>query len=125
MRASIFSPSFIALVASLFPYPTSSVFTVQCFSRLYDGRVDPIISPGQTAGHVHTIAGGNAFSESMTSAQARGSSCNTCNRKLDNSNYWAPKMYFHAANGSYLNVPISGDIPNDVDGLGGMAIYYK
>jgi hypothetical protein len=38
------------------------------------------------------------------------------------SNYWSPKLYFRAENGSFLDVPIIGD--NEGGNLGGMAIYY-
>lgn len=31
------------------------------------------------------------------------------------SNYWVPALYFHAQNGSFINVPQSG----------GMAVYYE
>ncbi|ORY12630.1 hypothetical protein BCR34DRAFT_587097 [Clohesyomyces aquaticus] len=109
------------LVASL-AVPASSTFVVQCYSRLFDQRADPVVDPGAASGHVHTISGGNGFNFSMTYAQARASQCSTCNIKQDLSNYWSPKLYFRAQNGSFLSVPIIGD--NDGGNLGGMAIYY-
>lgn len=112
----------LGLAASL-AAPVRSTFVVQCYSRLFDQRADPVISPGVASGHVHTISGGNGFNFSMTYEDARASQCSTCNIKQDLSNYWSPKMYFHAQNGSFLDVPIIGD--NDGGNMGGMAIYYR
>lgn len=102
--------------------PTSSTFVVQCYSRLFDQRADPVVSPGIASGHVHTISGGNGFNVTMDYNKARSSQCSTCNIKQDLSNYWSPKLYFRAQNGSFLDVPIIGD--NDYGNKGGMAIYY-
>ena len=41
----------------------------------------------------------------------------------DLSNYWTPKLYFKAENGSFIDVPIVGD--TDGGQMGGMAIYYR
>ncbi|KAF2195177.1 WSC-domain-containing protein [Zopfia rhizophila CBS 207.26] len=109
------------LVASL-ATSARATFVVQCYSRLFDQRADPIVNPGEAAGHVHTISGGNGFNFSMDYDQARASKCSTCNIKQDLSNYWSPKLYFRAENGSFLSVPIIGD--NDGGDMGGMAIYY-
>ncbi|KAF1979791.1 WSC-domain-containing protein, partial [Bimuria novae-zelandiae CBS 107.79] len=108
--------------AALFAAPVSSTFVVQCYSRLFDQRADPIVNPGTTSGHVHTITGGSGFNFSMTYEDARSSQCSTCNIKQDLSNYWTPKLYFKAENGSFLDVPIVGD--TDGGQMGGMAIYY-
>ncbi|KAF2205073.1 WSC-domain-containing protein [Delitschia confertaspora ATCC 74209] len=102
--------------------PATSTFVVQCYSRLFDHRADPVVSPGVPSAHVHTISGGNGFNFSMTYEQARASRCSTCNIKQDLSNYWSPKLYFHAKNGSFISVPIVGD--NEGGNMGGMAIYY-
>ncbi|KAF2495129.1 WSC domain-containing protein [Lophium mytilinum] len=102
--------------------PASSTFVVQCFSRLFDERADPIVNPGAPAGHVHAIVGGNGFNFSMDYDKARASTCSTCYIKEDLSNYWTPKMYYHAKNGSFIPVPINGD--NQYGDMGGMAIYY-
>lgn len=127
------------LVAS-FAAQASCTFVVQCYSRLFDQRADPVISPGVASNHVHTISGGNGFSFSMDYNQARASQCSTCNIKQDLSNYCeiesgfegfdeltrcligTPKLYFRAQNGSFMSVPIIGD--NDGGNMGGMAIYY-
>lgn len=96
---------------------------IQCFSRLQDQRLDPIVNPGGLSSHVHVISGGSGFAASMDFARARASSCTTCNVREDLSNYWTPKLYFQAANGSFLDVPIQGD--NQYGNMGGMAIYYN
>ncbi|KAK3387810.1 hypothetical protein B0H63DRAFT_470957 [Podospora didyma] len=103
--------------------PTYAGFQVQCFSRLFDERLDPIVDPGKLSKHVHVIAGGNGFAASMDFDMARASSCTTCNVRDDLSNYWTPKMYFHAQNGSFIPVPIVGD--NQYGNMGGMVIYYN
>jgi hypothetical protein len=80
------------------------------------------VNPGEISDHVHVIAGGNAFGPTMTYEDARSSSCTTCNIKQDLSNYWTPKLYYQAQNGSLASVPIDGD--DSQGNQGGMAIYY-
>ena len=111
---------FFGLVASL-AVPATATWVVQCYSRLVDERADPVINPGVISPHVHVIAGGSGFDFTMNYTQARASKCSTCNIKEDLSNYWTPKMYYHAENGSFIDVPINGDYDGD---MGGMAIYY-
>jgi hypothetical protein len=112
----------LPLLATLLA-PASSTFVVQCTSRLFDERADPIVNPGSAAPHVHVIVGGDGFGLDMTYDDALASKCSTCHVKEDLSNYWTPKMYFHAKNGSFIPVPIDGD--NQYGARGGMAIYYK
>jgi hypothetical protein len=88
-----------------------------------DARLDPIVNPGHISPHVHVITGGNAFAGDMDFGMARNSTCSSCNIVEDMSNYWTPKMYFKAKNGSFIEVHISGDQPWGFKG--GMAIYYK
>ncbi|PQE28913.1 wsc domain-containing protein [Rutstroemia sp. NJR-2017a BBW] len=103
------TPLLFLLTAALI-FPTTSTFVIQCYSRLVDERIDPVVSPGVIpASHVHAIAGGSGFSDNMTYADARASKCGTCNVKEDLSNYWTPKLYYKAQNGSFVSVPINGD----------------
>lgn len=111
-----------SLLLSALVGSATSTFVVQCTSRLFDQRADPVINPGTASNHVHTISGGNGFNFSMTYEDARSSDCTTCNIKQDLSNYWSPKLYYKAQDGSFLDVPIIGD--TDGGNLGGMAIYY-
>ena len=116
MRAHVFG------IAAIWAYGAAGTFVVQCTSRLIDERVDPLVNPGIISPHVHVIAGGNGFDFTLDYDTARASSCSTCNIKEDLSNYWTPKMYYKAQNGSFISVPIDGD---DSEGnMGGMAIYY-
>lgn len=68
--------------------------------------MDPIVSPGIASSHVHTVQGGNAFALTMTDDQALDSTCTSSLVKNDKSNYWTPKLYFHASNGSFISVPM-------------------
>jgi hypothetical protein len=74
---------------------------------LVEGRVDPIVNPGVASGHVHTIQGGNAFGVSMTDRQASDeSTCTSSLVKNDKSNYWTPKLYFQADDGTLHDVEL-------------------
>ncbi|KAL9096053.1 MAG: hypothetical protein Q9165_001575 [Trypethelium subeluteriae] len=101
---------------------SGNFFRIPCAGRLVDERSDPIISPGTVSQHVHEIAGGNAFNFSMPSYNTtQESSCSSCPIKKDLSNYWTPKLYWKASNGSFFDVPRLGE------GLGqraGMTVYY-
>lgn len=119
MRTFQFHP---IVLAALVVSPALATFVVQCTSRLVDDRLDPIVNPGQISDHVHVIAGGSGFSDTMNYDMARASSCGTCNIKQDLSNYWTPKLYYQAQNGSLISVPIDGD--DSLGNMGGMAIYY-
>lgn len=71
---------------------------------LLEASMDPIVSPGKAASHVHTIQGGNAFGLTMTDDQLLGSTCTSSLVKNDKSNYWTPKLYFQAKDGSFKDV---------------------
>lgn len=69
--------------------------------------MDPIVNPGVAAGHVHTVQGGNAFALTMTDRQALDkSTCTSSLVKNDLSNYWLPKLYFQAKDGSFKPVEL-------------------
>ncbi|KAF1814963.1 WSC-domain-containing protein [Eremomyces bilateralis CBS 781.70] len=93
-----------------------------CRGVLVEERADPIVNPGQIAGHVHKIVGGDGFDLTMDYDKAVASSCSTCQIKQDKSNYWTPKLYYQAQNGSFINVPGPGD-PEDKNS--GMIVYYQ
>ncbi|EED20675.1 WSC domain protein, putative [Talaromyces stipitatus ATCC 10500] len=101
--------------------PTNAFFRMPCPGRLVDERADPIVSPGAISGHVHAIAGGNGFGFNMTYEDARASSCSSCPIKADLSNYWVPHLYYRAQNGTFVQVPVSGDGKGN---LGGITVYY-
>lgn len=69
-------------------------------------RLDPIMSPGTVAGHVHSIVGTNAFGPTMDFAKTQEGTCSTMLVKPDKSIYWFPSLYFqHPQNGSFIRVP--------------------
>ena len=73
---------------------------------LVEGRMDPIVDPGNAAAHVHSVQGGNNFALTMTDGQALASTCTSSLVKNDKSNYWTPKLYFQFENGSFVDVPM-------------------
>lgn len=111
----------LGLVASL-AAPASAYIAFNCYGPVVEERADPIVNPGVVSGHVHKIAGGNGFGFTQNYAQARRSQCSSCPIKQDLSNYWTPKLYYHAQNGSFISVPVPGDGDSDLNG--GMRIYY-
>ena len=69
-------------------------------------RLDPLLAPGRTSQHVHSVVGGNGFATTMDFAQTQRSTCATIDVKVDKSNYWMPNLYFHVpSNGSFIRVP--------------------
>lgn len=112
--------SVVSLLVAL-AIPTTAFFRMPCPGRLVDERADPIVNPGAVSGHVHAIAGGSGFGFNMTYQQARSSSCSSCPIKADLSNYWIPKLYYRAQNGSLISVPMVGD---GSGALGGITVYY-
>lgn len=63
--------------------------------ELTKGRMDPIITPGETFHHVHSVMGGSGFSISATGKDMQNSKCSNALVKGDNSAYWFPSLYFH------------------------------
>ncbi|OBZ65507.1 putative fungistatic metabolite [Grifola frondosa] len=51
-------------------------------------RLDPVVDPGTIGSHVHTIAGGSAFSENYDYNTLIQSKCSTIPVQPDKSNYW-------------------------------------
>ena len=88
----------------------SRTFAVNHFygqGPLVSRRMDPIVSPGQASGHVHTIQGGSNFALTMSDTTLLDSSCTSSLVKNDKSNYWTPSLYFQdPKNGSFTSVPM-------------------
>jgi len=100
----------------------NAFWRMPCSGRLLLERADPIVNPGQVAGHVHTISGGNGFDFEMDYGKANASTCSSCPIKKDLSNYWTPKLYYVAEDGTFEDVPQAGE----GDGMtGGMTVYYQ
>ncbi|KAH6849794.1 hypothetical protein B0I37DRAFT_97008 [Chaetomium sp. MPI-CAGE-AT-0009] len=84
-------------------------------------RADPIVSPGRTSTHVHTVMGASNFGLNVTGESLRESKCTTALPKADLSAYWFPTLYFKdPATGLlepvkmfYMNVYYFFDATND------------
>lgn len=100
--------TFLALSASVSAVKTSRTFAVLHFygDVLTTGRADPIISPGEQSGHVHTIQGGSNFGLTMGDDTLLSSTCTSGLIKGDKSNYWVPSLYFQHSNGTFESVPL-------------------
>jgi len=92
----LFSAAFAALIATAAAKNgrTFAVLHFQGNGPLTEGRSDPIVSPGEYSSHVHTVQGGNGFSNSATGESMMKSTCSTAKIKGDKSAYWMPKVYF-------------------------------
>lgn len=77
-------------------------------------RIDPLMSPGQVAHHVHALHGGSSLAMGSTPSDLRNSKCTSCMVKQDRSAYWTPAMYFEHANGT----------TQVVNQVGGVLVYY-
>jgi hypothetical protein len=100
----------------------NAFWRMPCSGRLSLERADPVVSPGMVSGHVHTISGGNGFGFSMDYKQANASTCSSCPIKKDLSNYWTPKLYYMAEDGTFEDVPQAGEGNGRT---GGMTVYYQ
>lgn len=71
-------------------------------------HVPSIVDPGAVSGHVHTIAGGSGFAQSVTYESMRSSRCTTAPVTEDKSNYWIPQLYhYDPSDKSYTMVPVN------------------
>ncbi|KAF2763010.1 hypothetical protein EJ05DRAFT_506654 [Pseudovirgaria hyperparasitica] len=108
MYSSISLASLLALLVSLVPYIAAqdTLFTVNC-APLTTQRSDPILVPGEASSHVHTIIGGTAFARTETNEDAVRAAGTTCDKSLDNSNYWIPQLYHQGEGGQFELVPMA------------------
>lgn len=86
---------------------TAQLFTVNC-APLTIQRGDPIASPGQISPHVHVVVGGTAFQLTQSNDQAVLANATTCDKVLDNSNYWQPQLYHQRRDGRFELVRMQG-----------------
>ena len=56
-------------------------------------RLDPIVSPGKVAGHVHLFMGSSGISQDMDDAKAKAGACTTNGMAGDHSGYVLPLRY--------------------------------
>jgi hypothetical protein len=105
-----FSPTlFAALALPIVQLVHGQLFTVNC-QPLTIQRADPIIFPGQISPHVHAVIGGTAFQQTMSATTAPDASDTTCDKKLDNSNYWQPQLYHRRTDGGFDMVTFQGSV---------------
>jgi hypothetical protein len=114
MDLSFFRFVHVALVLGL-AAQSNAYWVLGCGKPIAIERLDPIVSPGTISSHAHSIMGGNAFDWVLDYNKTQTSNCTTCGVSKDLSNYWVPKVYFHAANGSYISV----------EQVGGVNVYYQ
>ena len=114
MFLNVTLPLLFAILLSLLE-SAGAYFVVNCGKPVVSERVDPIFDPGRPSQHAHDVLGGSAFNMTMNYAETQTSNCTTCRVTKDLSNYWFPKMYYHAKNCSFVEVPLTG----------GANIYYK
>ena len=97
----------IAMFASFLAAKDGRTYAVVRHSGkpIIEARMDPLISPGQLpSAHVHTVIGGTGFSVNMGTDDALNANGTTANVNGDKSNYWFPKLYFEADNGTFFDV---------------------
>jgi hypothetical protein len=98
-----------ALLVALLPAAQAQLFTVNC-APLTIQRGDPIVSPGQVSAHVHAVVGGSNFQLRLSNDEARAARATTCDKVLDNSNYWQPQLYHQRRDGSFEIVEMEGAV---------------
>ncbi|WVQ81576.1 hypothetical protein IAT38_003700 [Cryptococcus sp. DSM 104549] len=74
---------------------------VQHGPAVVTSRLDPLISPGEVSGHVHSVVGSSAFSSNYDYDKSRAGKCTTANVGDDMSNYWIPQLYRKQDNGTF------------------------
>ncbi|CAI6031194.1 unnamed protein product [Clonostachys chloroleuca] len=117
--------SFMGALALAAPACVNAMLRFSC-SELVVDRLDPLVQPGMIpSGHVHQVAGGNAFNVTMDPSIHLPdiSTCTTCTFSEDHSNYWTANLYYRSRSGTLTRVPQMAN--QYLDGAnGGMTIYY-
>lgn len=84
---------------------SDAFFRMSCPGRLLRERIDPIVSSGKVAGHVHSVSGGSGWSPSMTFEDARSAKCTSCEIKVNSHIYLA----WYRINSNYRRIsPTTG-----------------
>ncbi|KAK9897064.1 hypothetical protein P389DRAFT_178801 [Cystobasidium minutum MCA 4210] len=93
----LFKASALAALTLVLQSHSAFAFFRLATSVLVTERADPLISPGKTSAHVHSISGGFNFATSLTYEALRKSNCTSSGVKEDSSAYWTPIVYFWLA----------------------------
>lgn len=99
-----------ALLAFLLLITSADAFWRMSCGIIQTGRVDPIIAPGNVAGHTHKISGASNFGMSSTFDSLQASRCTSCEIQDDKSAYWTPQLFYQHANGTFQMVPNGGTV---------------
>ncbi|KAH7383534.1 hypothetical protein BKA64DRAFT_160850 [Cadophora sp. MPI-SDFR-AT-0126] len=115
MRVSTNAPVLkAALVSVLAVGQVSAFWRMPCRARTGIARIDPLVTNGSVAEHVHAIHGSGGFSVSAGYEELMASDCTSCEVAEDKSVYWHPALYFQGDDGEFTLV----------DQVGGMLAYY-
>ncbi|KAL5487513.1 hypothetical protein ACEPAI_5621 [Sanghuangporus weigelae] len=91
---------------SLLFVPTNA-WWILAHDSLTQDRLDPIVTPGKVAYHVHNIIGSSGFGPTVSNESLQDANCTTAPVQADKSAYWAPQLYHHDhENGTFTLVPI-------------------
>ncbi|KAI1401782.1 hypothetical protein F4819DRAFT_456715 [Hypoxylon fuscum] len=108
VKLSYVSQSLLATPFIVLPGVTA-YWRMSC-SLIQTGRLDPNVSPGKIASHVHKVSGASNFGLSNTYEDLIGSRCTSCEIQDDKSTYWTPQLYYEHTNGSFEEVPNGGTV---------------
>ncbi|KAK8076759.1 hypothetical protein PG994_004031 [Apiospora phragmitis] len=90
--------------------PNERTFAVLRFNGdgfMTEGRLDPIVNPGELSAHHHGIMGGSNFGKTVNKEDLLDSKCTTAKIANDKSNYWVPTLWFQSpTNGTLYKVPL-------------------
>ncbi|KAI9898000.1 hypothetical protein N3K66_006360 [Trichothecium roseum] len=103
-----------AAAMAAMPATQAQIFTVNC-APLTVQRADPIVQPGGLSGHVHAVVGGTAFQFTMGEDTAVNAKETTCDKILDQSNYWQPQLYHQNKDGKFEMVEFQGAVAYYLD----------
>ncbi|KAL2067524.1 hypothetical protein VTL71DRAFT_1949 [Oculimacula yallundae] len=104
----------VALLGAIAVSPASAFWRMPCRANTAVARIDPLVTNGSIAEHVHAIHGSSGFSISASYEDLRAAECTSCEVTQDKSVYWTPALYFLGDDGKYTLV----------EQVGGMLAYY-
>ncbi|KAL0943425.1 WSC domain-containing protein [Colletotrichum truncatum] len=105
----------IAAVTSFLAVGADAFWRMECQGRVGLARVDPLMTFGKAAPHVHAIHGSNGISPTAEFSDLVAGDCTSCRVKQDMSAYWTPALYFQDSATGEFEV---------VEQVGGMLAYY-
>ncbi|KAK2056449.1 hypothetical protein LY76DRAFT_153290 [Colletotrichum caudatum] len=110
-----YSTSTVIAAAGFFAAGVDAFWRMECPSRVGLARVDPLMTFGGAAPHVHAIHGSNGISPTATYGDLVAGDCTSCRVTQDKSAYWHPALYFQDSATQKFEL---------VDQVGGMLAYY-